>query len=97
MELNQYPYIVCSVFKAGKRDCRRNQIARKIQQGKVLMVVNQNVGVDEIQIAKAELGSDITYIGIPEEAQTYFDGQKSVKKVANIIQKRVTTYVNEQR
>ena len=34
---------------------------------------------------------------IMEEAQTYFDGQKSVKKVANIIQKRVTTYVNEQR
>ena len=44
-----------------------NQIARKIQQGKVLMVVNQNVVVDEIQMAREELGSDITYIGIPEE------------------------------
>ena len=34
---------------------------------------------------------------ILEEAQVYFNGDKSLDKVAEIIQKRMTTYVNEQR
>ncbi|MDE5776931.1 MAG: extracellular solute-binding protein, partial [Lachnospiraceae bacterium] len=34
---------------------------------------------------------------IIEEAQAYFNGDKSLDKTAEIIQKRMTTYVNEQR
>lgn len=34
---------------------------------------------------------------ITEEAQVYFDGQKSAEEVAKIIQNRVQTYVNESR
>lgn len=34
---------------------------------------------------------------IMEEASAYFNGKKSVDKVAEIIQKRMTTYVNEQK
>ena len=34
---------------------------------------------------------------IIEEAQVYFNGEKSLDEVSKIIQKRMTTYVNEQR
>ena len=34
---------------------------------------------------------------ISEEAQAYFNGQKSAKDTAAIIQQRVSTYVNEQK
>jgi primosomal protein N' len=34
---------------------------------------------------------------ISEESQAYFNGQKSAKDTATIMQQRVSTYVNEQR
>lgn len=34
---------------------------------------------------------------IVEEAQSYFNGDRSLDKAAKLIQKRMTTYVNEQR
>jgi hypothetical protein len=34
---------------------------------------------------------------ITEEAANYFNGQKSLDETADIIQNRVTTYVNENR
>ena len=34
---------------------------------------------------------------ISEEAQAYFYGEKSLDEVAKIIQKRMTTYVNEKK
>lgn len=49
-----------------------------------------------IAVAKPAKGSDITVQQIiMEEAETYFQGQKSVNEVADIIQNRVQLYISE--
>ena len=40
---------------------------------------------------------DSIYNIVSEQAQAYFSGQKSARDVANLIQSKVTIYVNEQR
>lgn len=42
-----------------------DDIEAKMQEGKVLMSVNQGVRLEDIQLARQEFGSDVTYIGLP--------------------------------
>lgn len=46
---------------------------------------------------KRAILDDEAFMIIIEEAQVYFNGEKSLDAVCKIIQKRMTTYVNEQR
>lgn len=51
-------------------------------------------------VNQADIISDINYeifTLVTEEAQAFFEGQKTAKEVADIIQSRVTIYVNENR
>lgn len=51
---------------------------------------------DLIDSSVAATNNDETILTIiQEEAQAYFEGQKSAKDVANVIQSRVQTYVSE--
>lgn len=43
------------------------EIETKMQEGKVLLSVDQSIALDNIQLARQKFGSDITYIGIPEK------------------------------
>lgn len=49
-----------------------------------------------IETAQPDIGMDEQiYSIIKDEAQAYFDGQKSVEDVAALVQNRVQTYLNE--
>lgn len=51
-------------------------------------------------VNKADIVSDVNYeifTLVTEEAQAFFEGQKTAKEVADIIQSRITIYVNENR
>ena len=42
-----------------------DNIEMKLKEGKVLLSVSQTVTLDDIQLARQEFGTDITYIGLP--------------------------------
>ena len=43
------------------------EIETKMQEGKVLLAINQGVTLEDIQLTRQEFGADVIYIGIPEK------------------------------
>lgn len=76
---------------------RRNNGATEIKTGPVSQKdVDIFVDLMNHTSKKVMFDEDLMDI-ITEEAQVYFKGEKSLDKTAEIIQKRISTYVNEQR